>query len=128
MITGKGAVPKRHGRKGRVTMSSTGLVLWAIAAGYVTAALATSSYQWLMDEAVSFRLLVTGGLAASLAALPLLMLAGPAVIARNSWRGRRIEGRPLGFVALAGVIAAGWSFVTGVMVIEFLLVIRGLVA
>jgi hypothetical protein len=109
-------------------MSALIVVGWATVAGYVTAGILASLYQLLTNEPMSFRLLVTGGLAASLVSLPLLLFGGPAVIARNSWRGRIIEGRPLHFVVVAALIVMVWSFITGVFVLQFLLALGSLVA
>lgn len=106
-------------------MSVLILLFWAVVAGYVTAGILASLYQWLTSEPVSFKLLVTGGLGASLVAMPLLLLSGPAVIARNAWRGRVIEGRAWSWIMASAVIVAGWSFVNGVIVLEFLLSLRG---
>jgi hypothetical protein len=48
--------------------------------------------------------------------VPLLIFAAPFLIIRNTIRGRRIEGRPVAFVALATVIAGFWSLMSGTLV------------
>lgn len=100
-------------------------LFWAITAGYVTSGLLSSLYQWLRAEPVSFRLLVSGGLGLSLIAMPLLVFAGPAVLARNVWRGRVIEGREWRWIVASAGIILCWSFITGVIVLEFLFKVRG---
>lgn len=109
-------------------MSLPTIVLFAIASGYVTAGLLASIYRLFADQPISFRLLTEAGLVLSMAAVPLLLFAGPVVLARNSWRGRIIEGRPWRYIAAAGGLILAWSFVNGVLVIEFLLLLRGMVA
>lgn len=101
------------------------VVIWAIAAGYVTAGILSSFYQWIAAKPLSFRLLVSDELRASVIAVPLLALSGPAVLARNAWRGRIIEERAWGWIALSVAIIAGWSFVTGIAVLEALFSFRG---
>lgn len=46
-----------------------------------------------------------------------LAFAGPAILIRNSVRGRRIENRPWKFVLGGCVIAAGWSFFSGTVIL-----------
>ena len=102
------------------------LLFWAIAAGIVTAGLLSSLYRAVTSEPVSFRILMTGGLGTSMLAMPLLLLAGPAVIARNAWHGGVISSGA--WAAATGAIVLTWSFVNGVVVLEFLLALRGALA
>jgi hypothetical protein len=45
--------------------------------------------------------------------LPLLAITGPAIMLRNTIRGRRLERRKVVFVAAATAIAAFWSLILG---------------
>lgn len=94
------------------------ITVWAIAAGYVTAGLLASLYQLLTRNPVSFNLLFVGEMAMTLLAVPLLLLSGPVVIARNAWQGHIVQRRDWGWLAAAGLIVAVWSFLTGVIVLE----------
>jgi len=104
------------------------LTVWAVTAGYVTAGVLASLYQWLAAEPVSFRLLMSETMARSVLAVPLLAFAGPAVIARNAWRGRVVEGRAWGWIAASAAIVGTWSFLTGVIVLDGALALRALLA
>jgi hypothetical protein len=100
------------------------LVFWAVAAGVVTAGLLSSFYSLLTAERVSFRLLMTGGLAVSIVSLPLLLLSGPLVIARNAQLAGLVAARAWSWVAATAAIVIVWSFINGVVVLEFLLSLR----
>ena len=47
----------------------------------------------------------------------LLLFCGPLVLARNSYLGRVKQGRPLGWIAASGGIAAGWCLLSGVFIL-----------
>ncbi len=100
-------------------MSTTiSVLLWAIALGFVTAGILASCYRLITTQPMSFKLLTEGGPAGSLVALPLLAVTGPAVIARNAWRGRMIKGRAWGWMAASLVLVSVWSFIIGVYVLD----------
>jgi len=91
----------------------------ALALGFAVAGLLASGYQALTAQPASFRLLnETRPLA--LAAVPFLVFAAPFIIMRNTIRGRQLEDRNIGFVALATVIAGMWALFSGVAAIEAL--------
>jgi hypothetical protein len=93
---------------------------WSVAFGFVTAGFVAAVYRMFTSEQPSFSLLQTGDAKAMLA-VPLLAVTGPAVLARNSWRGRVLEGRGWGWIAAGGALAGGWSFILGVFVLHFYL-------
>ena len=74
---------------------------------------------------VSFSMLFVGEMATTLIAVPLLLLSGPVVIARNAWQGHVLKGRDWGWSAAALLIVAVWSFLTGVIVLEFIFSLVG---
>ncbi len=94
-------------------------LFWCISAGYVTAGLLASFYQLLADRPLSFTML-TSTPVASVLAVPLLVMSGPAVIVRNTARGRVVEGRAWGWILASIVIVGFWSFMTGVVVLQTL--------
>ena len=106
-------------------MSTTYVVIcWAVVFGFVTAGILASLFHAVTRQPMSFRLLHEGGPAGSLIALPLLAVSGPVVIARNAWRGRRIEGRAWGWLLVSAVLVGGWSFCIGLYVLDLLLKLR----
>ena len=98
--------------------------LRAILLGFAFAGLVGSSFELAFGRPVSFKLLQTGDVMA-LASVPLLIACAPFIIARNSVRGRRLEGRPFAAV-LAGTVVAGlWSLMCGRLVLDAASVLAG---
>jgi hypothetical protein len=87
-------------------------LLHSLALGFAVSGLLVSLYRALTAKPASFRLLQTGGVGAVLA-VPFLAFAAPAIIVRNTIRGRRIENRRFEFVFLATTIALVWSLMSG---------------
>lgn len=86
--------------------------LLAIVLGFAFAGFVAAIYRGFRNEPVKFEMLLLGG-GASVAAIPLLAAAGPAVIMRNTIRGRKYERRKVHFVAIATVLASLWSMAIG---------------
>lgn len=84
----------------------------ALALGFAFAGLVAALYRALRDQPPSFHLLLAGGPAA-VVAIPLLAAAGPAIIMRNTLRGRKYERRKVHFVAFATIIASFWAIAIG---------------
>jgi hypothetical protein len=89
----------------------------AMALGFAIAGLVAAIYRAIRDEHVSFHLLLIGG-PTSIAAIPLLAITGPAIIMRNTVRGRKYEKRKVHFVAMATVLASLWSILIGYLVMD----------
>jgi hypothetical protein len=88
-------------------------MLLALALGFAVAGLICSTYQLATSRLPSFSLLSTGPKPAAFAAVPLLMLAAPFLIMRNTILGRQQEGRRFQFVFMATLIAGIWSLMSG---------------
>jgi len=89
----------------------------ALGLGFAFAGLVASLYRAWRDQPASFNLLLAGG-PTGLAAIPLLAAAGPAIIMRNTLRGRKYERRKIHFVAFATVIASFWSIAIGYQLLK----------
>ena len=89
----------------------------ALALGFAVAGLCSSAYQLATSRLPSFSLLNSGPSPAALAAVPLLMVAAPFLIMRNTLLGRRQEGRRFEFVFLATLIAGFWSLMSGLVLV-----------
>ena len=87
--------------------------------GFAFAGLLASAFELFTERRADFTLLQTGGLAA-IASVPVVVFSAPFLILRNTVRGRRIEGRPLVFVIIAGLIASVWSILSGRVVLDLL--------
>jgi hypothetical protein len=95
-------------------------MLLALALGFAVAGLSSSGYQLATSRLPSFGLLSAGPSPAAFAAVPLLMLAAPFLIMRNTLLGRRQEGRRFEFVFLATLIAGFWSLMSGLALVTTL--------
>ncbi|MCZ8181609.1 MAG: hypothetical protein O9322_01450 [Beijerinckiaceae bacterium] len=91
----------------------------ALGLGFAFAGLIASVYSAWRHQPASFSLLFAGG-TGSLAALPLLAAAGPAIIMRNTLRGRKYERRPIHFVAMSTIIASFWSIAIGFQLLKLM--------
>jgi uncharacterized protein DUF6949 len=94
--------------------------LLSLALGFAVAGALANGYQAVTEKPVSFQLIEQSPRNQALAALPLLIFAAPFVIMRNTIRGRRIEGRNFGFVAIATIVAGFWSLMSGTLVVMVL--------
>lgn len=95
-------------------------LLHSLALGFAVSGLLASLYRALAHKPASFSLLQLGGMGAVLA-VPFLAFAAPAIILRNTIRGRRIENRRMEFVFLATTLALAWSLMSGRVVTMVLL-------
>lgn len=99
------------------------ITFFAVATGFVSAGVLSSLYQLVTAEPVRFDL-DGASMASGVAAVVLLMFAGPVVLMRNAVRGRLIEHRPIGWLAASLAISSLWSLCSGVVVLEFALAVR----
>jgi hypothetical protein len=89
----------------------------ALAIGFAFAGLVAAVYRAMRDQPPSFNLLLAGG-PTGLAAIPLLAVAGPAIIMRNTLRGRKYERRQIHFVAMATIVASFWAIAIGYQLLK----------
>jgi hypothetical protein len=91
----------------------------ALALGFALAGLSASIFRAILQRPAGFELLKHNGMARVMV-IPLLVVAGPAIIMRNTVRGRRYERRKVHFVAMATTLAGIWSIVLGVQALSLL--------
>ena len=58
---------------------------------------------------------------ASIAGVLLRVLAGPAILMRNAWRGLKIQARPKIWFGISAAIAAVWSLLSGAVLLDLIL-------
>src|SRR5665213_4424899 len=92
----------------------------ALVLGFAVAGLCSSAYQLATSRLPSFGLLSAGPSPSTFAAVPVLMLAAPFLIMRNTLLGRQQEGRRFEFVFLANLIAGFWSLMSGMVLVTTL--------
>ena len=90
----------------------------SLALGFAAAGLFTSAYQLATSRLPSFGMLSTGPSPQAFAAVPLLIVAAPFLIMRNTLLGRRQEGRRFEFVFLATLLAGFWSLMSGMVLAQ----------
>jgi hypothetical protein len=95
-------------------------MLLTLALGFAVAGLCSSAYQLATSQLPSFGLLSAGPRPSTFAAVPVLMLAAPFLIVRNTLIGRAKEGRRFEFVFLATLIAGFWSLMSGMVLVSML--------
>jgi O-antigen/teichoic acid export membrane protein len=91
--------------------------LMSLALGFAVAGLFSSAYQLATSRLPSFGLLSEGPSPQAFAAVPLLMVAAPFLIMRNTILGRARENRRFEFVFLATLIAGFWSLMSGMVML-----------
>lgn len=92
-------------------------MLLALALGFAVAGMSASAYRLATDRLPTFGLLSSGPRPSAFAALPLLIVAAPFLIMRNTLLGRRQESRRFEFVFLATLIAGFWSLMSGLVLV-----------
>jgi hypothetical protein len=101
-------------------MQSLATYLYITAVGFVTAGLLTSFVQLVSGQPMRFGI-EPCSIPASIGAVALRLLAGPAILMRNAWRGMRLEARPKFWFCLSAAIAAMWSLISGALVLDVIL-------
>ncbi|MBA4204371.1 DUF6949 family protein [Pannonibacter sp. Q-1] len=96
------------------------LAVYMGCAGFVAAGLVGSAYQLVTDSPPSFQI-PAHSIAGILGVVLVCVFAGPFIIMRNAIRGRRLEGRPVGWLVASSTIAGMWSLCSGVLVMHFAL-------
>jgi hypothetical protein len=96
------------------------LAIYMGCAGFAAAGLIGSAYQLFTDSPPSFHI-PAESIAGFMGVVLVCIFAGPFIIMRNAIRGRRIEGRPLGWLVASSTIAGMWSLCSGVVVMHFAL-------
>ncbi|HSD92736.1 MAG TPA: hypothetical protein VLB11_06865 [Methyloceanibacter sp.] len=98
-------------------MQSFAIYLYVIAVGFVAAGVLSSFVQLVSGEPMRFGI-EPNSLLASIGGVLLRVLAGPAILMRNAWRGLRLEARPKIWFGLSTMIAAVWSLFSGAVLLD----------
>ena len=94
-------------------------VAFAVAAGFVLSGVSASAFALVTDKRLRFEWAHDEN-AVHLSRLPLLLVAGPLIIMRNACLAAIRGLRPVGWLFLSTVIAAGWSFCLGMAALNLL--------
>ena len=101
-------------------MQSLAVYLYVTAVGFVAAGLLSSFVQLVSGQPMRFGM-EPSSLLASIGAVLLRVMAGPAILMRNAWRGLRLEARPKIWFGFSTVIAALWSLFSGAVLLDVIL-------
>lgn len=91
----------------------------AIATGFVFAGIAGSSFTLFTNARLRFESLSEEGTFV-LPRAALLLLSGPQILLRNSWKAAVRDLRPRYWLVLSVLVASGWSFCTGLAILNFM--------
>lgn len=105
-------------------MSEFMLLVYLTCVGFASAGVLGSFYQLVTNEPPRFAFDQVGVFAAFSSGV-VMILAGPFILMRNAIRGRIIEGRALGWLAVSCCFAAIWSCVSGLFLLHFALGLAG---
>jgi len=101
-------------------MQSLMVYLYVAAVGFVTAGVLASFVQLVSGEPMRFNVKPKSMLV-SIGGVMLRVLAGPAILMRNAWRGLRLQGRPKIWFGVSAAIAAMWSLLSGAFLLDLIL-------
>jgi hypothetical protein len=94
--------------------------LYVTAVGFVVAGILASFVHLVSGEPMRFNL-EPRSISASIGGVLLRVLAGPAILMRNAWRGMKIQARPKIWFGVSAAIAAVWSLFSGAVLIDLIL-------
>ena len=101
-------------------MQSLAIYLYVTAVGFVAAGMLASFVQLVSGEPMRFGM-EPKTILASIGAVLLRVLAGPAILMRNAWRGLQLQARPKIWFGVSAAIAAVWSLFSGALLLDLLL-------
>ena len=98
-------------------MQSLAIYLYVMAVGFVAAGMLASFVQLVLGEPMRFGM-EPNSILASIGAVLLRVLAGPAILMRNAWRGLKLQARPKIWFGVSAAIAAVWSLFSGALLLD----------
>ena len=101
-------------------MQFLAIYLYVTAVGFVTAGVLASFVQLVSGEPMRFGD-EPKSLLPSIGGVLLRVLAGPAILMRNAWRGLKLQARPKIWFGVSAVIAAVWSLLSGAFLLDVIL-------
>ncbi len=96
------------------------VMAYVTAVGFVTAGILASFAQIVSGEPLRFGT-EAKSTAISIVSVMLCVLAGPAILMRNSWRAAKAQSRSRVWLGLSVLIAGFWSLLSGSLVLDVFL-------
>src|SRR5688572_4596882 len=103
-------------------MQSLAVYVYIAAVGFVAAGVLASFVQLVSGQPMRFGI-EPDSLLASIGGVLLRVLAGPAILMRNAWRGMRLQSRPKVWFGVSALIAAVWSLFSGAVLLDLILML-----
>ena len=103
-------------------MTELFVFVFATAVGFVAAGLASSFFQLVTSRRVAF-VMPGPHLGKSIAVGAAFAIIGPYIVARGALRAAFIDRRPLVWLAGGLALAAGWSFCSGLILLDLALTV-----
>ncbi|MGZ5918052.1 MAG: DUF6949 family protein [Methyloceanibacter sp.] len=100
-------------------MQFLAIYLYIMAVGFVAAGVLSSFVQLVSGEPMRFTV-EPKSILDSLAGVLLRVMAGPAILMRNAWRGQIIQRRPKIWFGVSALIAALWSLFSGALLLDLI--------
>lgn len=101
-------------------MQFLAIYLYVMSVGFVAAGVLASFVQLVSGEPMRFGL-EPKSLLASIGGVLLRVLAGPAILMRNAWRGLKLQARPKVWFGVSAAIAAVWSLFSGALLLDLIM-------
>jgi hypothetical protein len=101
-------------------MQFLAIYLYVMSVGFVAAGVLASFVQLVSGEPMRFGL-EPKSLLASIGGVLLRVLAGPAILMRNAWRGLTLQARPKVWFGVSAAIAAVWSLFSGALLLDLIM-------
>jgi len=101
-------------------MQFLAIYLYVMSVGFVAAGVLASFVQLISGEPMRFGL-EPKSLLASIGGVLLRVLAGPAILMRNAWRGLKLQARPKVWFGVSAAIAAVWSLFSGALLLDLIM-------
>ena len=98
-------------------MQELAAYLYITAVGFVAAGVMASFVQLVSGEPLRFGI-QSRSIVASTGGVLLRVVAGPAILMRNSWRGAHIQARSPVWLGLSMLIAGLWSLFSGAFLLD----------
>jgi len=99
--------------------SAAASVIIATAVGFAFSGIAASSYALFTCRRLRFESVAEDG-ALIWSRLALLLVSGPMILAQNSWKAALRGLRPRFWLVLSAMVASGWSFFSGLAILNIM--------
>jgi len=98
-------------------------IFMATAVGFAFSGIAASSYAFFTSRRLRFESVSEDG-ALIWSRVALLLVSGPMILVQNSWKAALRGLRPRIWLVLSALVASGWSFCTGLAILNVMVLLQ----